>query len=304
MKNNKIIFIISWSLFFMKTTFAQSELENLFYADQDISYLSKILVANKENGRFLVLSTTKEIEKNIPMASGKEKGDKEKQGDLKTPEGLYRLESRLDKEQLKNQYPKDFALYGTGAIISNYPNPLDLLHKKTGNGIWIHGTDNEDRISKTFDSRGCFVVPNKEMIELLNQVELDKSILLSFSDFDKTKLQQDEIEGLKKFIETWKTLWKKEDPKYFDHYSESFSNDKIKTKSHLVNHKQNTFKNTNIFEITLKEFFIFKKYNYYYISFTQDYKAESNSDFGLKELWVEKSDNTYKIVYENWFPFK
>ena len=59
---------------------------------------------------------------------GRVEGDKQKQGDLKTPEGVYFL-TKVITQKL------DFMEYGPHAVALNYPNPADRLRKKTGSGI-------------------------------------------------------------------------------------------------------------------------------------------------------------------------
>ncbi len=48
----------------------------------------------------------------------------------------------------------------------NYPNPIDQRLKKTGGGIWLHSTNDETRIEKGLDSRGCVVAANNDLKEI------------------------------------------------------------------------------------------------------------------------------------------
>jgi L,D-transpeptidase YnhG len=58
--------------------------------------------------------------------------EKNIEGDLKTPLGIYYVTNTLGPKSLKD-------LYGAGALPINYPNPYDLRRGKTGSGIWLHG---------------------------------------------------------------------------------------------------------------------------------------------------------------------
>lgn len=96
---------------------------------------------------------------------GLKKGDKTKEGDLKTPLGVYFVEKILSRFDL----PKYF---GSGALTLNYPNPIDILNKKTGSNIWIHGTENKDRLDLILASKGCIILENIDFIKLLKLIRV------------------------------------------------------------------------------------------------------------------------------------
>ena len=91
-------------------------------------------------------------------------GDKKKEGDFKTPEGRYYLDSR-------NQH-SDYFL----AIHISYPDSADLSEaSQTGNdpggAIMIHGQPNEPTRSETYYrtqdwTNGCIAVSNSDMIDI------------------------------------------------------------------------------------------------------------------------------------------
>ena len=91
-------------------------------------------------------------------------GDKKKEGDFKTPEGRYYLDSR-------NQH-SDYFL----AIHISYPDSADLSEaRQTGNdpggAIMIHGQPNEPTRSETYYrtqdwTNGCIAVSNSDMIDI------------------------------------------------------------------------------------------------------------------------------------------
>jgi L,D-transpeptidase YnhG len=91
--------------------------------------------------------------------------DKEAEGDLRTPLGVYFITSQLDKRTLK-----DF--YGSGALPINYPNVLDVKRGKTGSGIWLHGTPPGQFSRPPQDSDGCIVLANPDLERILKTVEI------------------------------------------------------------------------------------------------------------------------------------
>jgi len=91
-------------------------------------------------------------------------GDKKKEGDFKTPEGRYVLDSRNQNS--------DFFL----SIHVSYPNETDRreagkLGVDPGGAIMIHGQPNEPTMSETYYrtqdwTNGCIAVSNSDMIDI------------------------------------------------------------------------------------------------------------------------------------------
>jgi L,D-transpeptidase YnhG len=90
---------------------------------------------------------------------------KDKEGDGKTPLGVYFILRHLPGEGLPD-------LFGEGALTLNYPNALDLMRKKTGSGIWLHGTPSAQYARAPESTDGCVVLSNPEMARLLNMPDL------------------------------------------------------------------------------------------------------------------------------------
>ena len=49
-------------------------------------------------------------------------------------------------------------------------------------GIWLHSTNDETRIDKGLDSRGCVVAANNDLKEIAQFVELDKTNIVIVHD--------------------------------------------------------------------------------------------------------------------------
>ena len=63
---------------------------------------------------------------------GKNGIEKTREGDQKTPIGVYHVTANLPRKKLT-----DF--YGAGAFPINYPNEWDERQGRNGHGIWLHG---------------------------------------------------------------------------------------------------------------------------------------------------------------------
>jgi L,D-transpeptidase YnhG len=91
--------------------------------------------------------------------------EKNIEGDLKTPLGIYYVTNTLDPKSLKD-------LYGAGALPINYPNPYDLRRGKTGSGIWLHGVPQAQFARAPKATDGCVAVSNPDLKDLLKRVEI------------------------------------------------------------------------------------------------------------------------------------
>ena len=168
---------------------------------QNNSSIKHILIAEKSTHKLFVYQNFPEIKllKTLPMTTGLNSGDKLKEGDKKTPEGIYFFSQFLSRAKLKERIPKKLLhLYGKGAFTSDYPNFYDRFKKKTGSGIWLHSSDDPQRVYKKRDTRGCPIIPGDELLKLTNIIEFNKTPIIIVKDLhfwsnEKKKLQVNEI---------------------------------------------------------------------------------------------------------------
>ena len=79
---------------------------------------------------------------------GKNGIDKTREGDQKTPLGVYHVTANLPRSKLT-----DF--YGAGAFPINYPNEWDRRQGRNGFGIWLHGVPSDVYSRPPRASDGC-----------------------------------------------------------------------------------------------------------------------------------------------------
>lgn len=81
---------------------------------------------------------------------------KRREGDQRTPVGVYRITGPRDISNLPN-------FYGSGVWPLDYPNAWDKRLGRRGHGIWLHGTppDTFSRPPKASD--GCVVMSNADL---------------------------------------------------------------------------------------------------------------------------------------------
>lgn len=223
---------------------------------------------------------------------GERPGDKKREGDLRTPEGVYKLTNKLTKLD---------PFYGPLALVTSYPNMYDKILNKDGHGIWIHGMPlNENREDYT---KGCIALDNINLEKLEQSIDLDKSIVL-ISKKKIEKSTKEDISLILSSIYKWKDAWKKSDlDKYISFYSKDFKKsngydlDRFKKyKKRVFNKKEDTqieFSNINVIPYPNS---LNKKI--YRILMNEKYRTKNYKFDGEKELFVEIIDNRIEILAE------
>lgn len=152
------------------------------------------------------------------ITQGKLGAEKMREGDKKTPIGVYHVTASLPPERLT-----DF--YGTGAFPINYPNEWDRREGRTGHGIWLHGTppDTFSRPPKASD--GCVVLANRDLDDLSKWLQVGQTPVIISDGVEWTSLDrwQGERNSLRQTIETWRRDYENRDfQRFLGHYSPRF----------------------------------------------------------------------------------
>ncbi|NVJ52896.1 MAG: L,D-transpeptidase family protein [Campylobacteraceae bacterium] len=223
---------------------------------------------------------------------GEKAGDKQVEGDLKTPEGAYMLTKKLTNLD---------EFYGPLALVTSYPNTFDKTLNKNGHGIWIHGMPlNEEREKFT---QGCIALDNEQLQEIDKNISHEKSILL-ISDEHLPKTSKEEISTILAAIYKWREAWKKSDlEKYLNFYSESFKNERGMTLEEFSKYKKRIFSKKEDKKIVFKNINIAPypnslNKNMYKVLMDEDYKTKYYTFEGKKELYIELKDNKVQILAE------
>jgi murein L,D-transpeptidase YafK len=169
MTKRKII-RLTISLIFLGLTVYYFYPEHKLPADIQID----ILVVYKSQRKLLAYSNGQHV-KTYKIAIGRQPvGDKEFEGDKKTPEGLY----FINDKNPNSGYHKNLGI--------SYPDKDDvenakLLGKTTGGDVKIHGLRNKIGFIGKFHrwynwTLGCIAVTNEEINELYNAVQIGTQI--------------------------------------------------------------------------------------------------------------------------------
>ncbi|MFP4131988.1 MAG: L,D-transpeptidase family protein [Thiohalospira sp.] len=135
------------------------------------------------------------------VSTGRARGNKVREGDLRTPEGVYFVQDFLDDGKLP-------AEYGLGAFTLDYPNPLDRRQGKTGYGIWLHGTDRRFFSRPPLDSEGCVVLPNLNLASLRGAVSRGTPVVIAERlDWIDHEQWRERREAAGQAVEEWRRSW-------------------------------------------------------------------------------------------------
>jgi len=155
------------------------------------------------------------------ISHGKLGAEKLKEGDKKTPVGVYHVTSTIPRQKLT-----DF--YGSGAFPINYPNEWDKKMGKNGHGIWLHGTppDTFSRPPKASD--GCVVLANADLDALAKNLQIGSTPVIISNSVEWLSLDdwQAERKSLLAMIDEWRRDWESLDTdRYGRHYARAFASD-------------------------------------------------------------------------------
>lgn len=295
-----LTFLVSYS--FAETFFPS----NILMMDDKFAH--HVILVEKSTHKLHIYENAQSIPKLVKtysMATGKFKGDKSVNGDHKTPEGIYTFNEFLSKEELLRRHGKYAEIYGSGAFPMNYPNLIDSRLGKTGGGIWLHSTDNDNRISKGLDSRGCVVVQNQDLKDISEFIEIDNTPIIVVQDimfWSETTWQRNR-KDLSEAVSKWSNAWSNKDfDTYIKSYDEKLFHDNSKgSYSSYKTYKKSVFSRPDKPTIKFDFISIMANEDYAVVTLQQDYRSAVINDVGRKTLYMKKDLNyDWKIVGELW----
>ncbi|MFN4226752.1 MAG: L,D-transpeptidase family protein [Candidatus Ratteibacteria bacterium] len=252
------------------------------------------LAVSKEQQKLFIVSFDGvgfNILKEYKCTTGEEKGDKEKRGDKRTPEGAYLLISKLEGPQLPSKY-------GICAYPLNYPNPIDIRLKKDGNGIWFHATPIE---RPPYNSEGCIVVNDKDMKEIMPYVKIGETFIYIGKNREFAEFK--DLKKIKETVDRWKIAWESKNiDEYIKFYDQEFLSDG-KDRNQWKLYKERINKSKKYIKIELSDLQILpygeKKIGELAIAFfKQNYTSDNFSSKTRKILYFVKRNGNWKIIYE------
>ena len=234
---------------------------------------------------------------------GKNGTDKFKEGDKKTPLGVYHVTGNIPREKLSATYGRASELYGQGALPISYPNEWDRRQGREGYGIWLHGVPFDTYSRPPRASDGCVALTNAdfELIARNVQVGLTPVIIahgVEWVGVDAAKALRKE---LTQSVENWRRDWESLDTaKYLTHYAANFSTSKMDLAQWSEQkHKVNAGKEWIRLKLDQLTIFLYPgRDDLAVVGFDQDY-ASSNltNQMRKRQYWIRENGH-WRILYE------
>ncbi len=307
--------------------------------DNNAHLPEKFIAVSKQGKSLYVLEDDKakqtlNIVEEFPTIYGEVEGDKIKEGDKKTPEGVYFVTTKI-------HYQLDFNEYGSGAYALNYPNPIDRIKRKTGSGIWIHSKGQPIAGQTT---RGCIavdlehfpivasnlpagtpvVVANtlipKADAKLVTLASTSPVVIAADTVIDSTApvdtqvtveaeaaapiasaSNPDEVITLTK---EWNTAWEEMSAEFFEFYdAKKYSLAQEESYAAFQSQKEHLFSRLSWIDIEYGEIYALEGTDYWVTWFEQLYRASNLSTEGIRRLyWQKDEQGEYKVVAMEWIP--
>ncbi len=274
-------------------------------------HLHTLILVDKKNNLLNVAhyepDDSFKIIKTYHCTTGKVKGDKEVEGDQKTPEGVYQFSLKLFPPQLK-------AKFGMMAFYVNYPNEYDQIAGRSGSDIMLHATDTPERLKKDFDSEGCMVLHNDDIKDIEKYIQVRLTPVMIFDELTPeyqggVHSNQKEAEKLHRFFEAWIKDWESKDiDRYMSHYHTDFASPikgKTVDREYWKNYKKALVNKYSAIKVNASDPYFFRHPKYTMMMFTQDYESTLKGGSkglvsrGTKILYIAEENGVPKIISEN-----
>jgi murein L,D-transpeptidase YafK len=227
---------------------------------------------------------------------GKNGLEKQREGDKRTPIGVYHVVSQLPREKLT-----DF--YGSGAFPINYPNEWDRVRGRDGNGIWLHGTPRDTYSRPPRASDGCIVLSNADLDSLAGMLQIGSTPVVIADALDWAR--PGEVQALRTdllgAIERWRRDWESRDTEtYLRHYASKFSSNGMTLPQWSAQKRQVNASKTWI-KVQLSDLSLLLYPGSVEIAvatFEQEYASSNLSNRMKKRQYWIKEGSGWRIVYE------
>ncbi|MDO8179397.1 MAG: L,D-transpeptidase family protein [Undibacterium sp.] len=260
----------------------------------------QVLLVDARRSRLYLYENTGDMPRLVTdyyISQGKLGINKLKEGDQRTPVGVYYITSRLAGTKLP-----DF--YGPGALPINYPNDWDKINGRSGSGIWLHGVPSETFSRPPLASDGCIVLANPDFLSLAETIDIGKTpvIISENIEFVNRKKWTTDKQVAIKLIEDWRTdLESMNVNRLLANYSRNFKTlqgDDINT---WFSKQRQLFDGIHDISIKLRDITQFRypgKDELIVSTFTQDtITGKYKTSIKKRQYWIKEASR-WRIIYE------
>jgi murein L,D-transpeptidase YafK len=223
--------------------------------------------------------------------------DKLREGDKKTPLGVYFVTGTLQPAKLGDYY-------GSGAFPINYPNGWDKAQGKSGHGIWLHGTPSNTYSRPPRDSDGCIVLANPDLKDLSGylQVGITPVVITDNMTWADRSQWQSERDALLAQLDLWRKDWESRDAERFlKHYAEEFVDTDKKRESWLKS-KRSAIEGKKWIRVGIDNISIFRhpgNDDIAVVTFDQDFDSDRYQSRTRKRQYWKLEGDRWVIVFES-----
>jgi len=258
-----------------------------------------VLVVDSRRSRLYVYANEGGLPKLVAdyyVTLGKNGMVKTREGDQRTPIGVYHVTANLPRSKLT-----DF--YGAGAFPINYPNEWDKRQGRSGHGIWLHGVPAALYSRPPRASDGCIVLANPDLLSVSHQLQIGLTPVIIADEIEWTDAGALAAEraALGAEIEQWRTDWESRDTeRYLAHYSHDFKAPNQNYASWAA-HKRKVNAGKSFIQVKLGELSMLRyprERDVVVVTFEQDYRSNGLSNVMKKRQYWAKEAGRWKILYE------
>jgi murein L,D-transpeptidase YafK len=251
-----------------------------------------VVVVDKKFQKLYVFHKSDSFSKvfEAPCSTGKNQGDKQVEGDARTPNGIF-FTTRI----LRNPGPPE--TFGSLAFPLDYPTLSDQRAGKDGNNIWIHGTTNTLLPNQ---SNGCVVLRDSDLKRLENFILLNRTPVIISEQINW--VPQNHVSPFKKELQQILMVWNKafveKDIKKLDSLYREGAEIKGKRRDALHDKIKNLKIINKHFALQPRDISILQDVNNAVIIFDQIFNVTDNNIFQgfYNKLVLERIDNTWFVV--------
>ncbi|HEX7381838.1 MAG TPA: L,D-transpeptidase family protein [Nevskiaceae bacterium] len=228
---------------------------------------------------------------------GRDGYGKRREGDLRTPVGIYHIERWIPGRRLP-------PIYGAGAFPLNYPDAWDRARRRTGYGIWIHGVPRGTKVLPPRSSEGCVVLANADVRALRSALRLPRGTPVILTDrlrWRSISKQRAVAASLRRDIRRWRRSWEARDTSaYLAHYAPGFHTATGVDREQFARRARKVVGRKRWIKVGIRDLGLFRYPGAQDVVMAQFIERYRSNDYAQRsrkqQFWQRQPDGRWKIV--------